>query len=81
VLLFWVGFFDDSWQNALTHLTFRHTHGADHTLALITGCLSLVIFTILSPIGYWGSKGDRWLAALLAIVPACVILLTALSLL
>jgi len=80
-LLLWVGFCDDSWQNALTRLMSSHRQGADHSMALITGCLSLLIFTILSPIGYWGSRTDRWLAALLATVPACVILLTALSLL
>ena len=78
VLLFWVGFFDISWQNAFIRIA-HHRDSVDSIGALITGSISLFIFTVLFPVAYRGHAADRWLAALLAIVPASVFLLTALG--
>jgi|SRR5215472_746646 len=77
LLLVWVGFFDDSWQNAFMRMA--HGHRDPSMAALITGSISLLIFTVLFPVAYRGRTADRWLAALLALVPSSLFLLTALG--
>ena len=79
VLLVWVGFVDASWQNAFIRIAHHHGDPIDSIGALITGSISLFIFTVLFPVAYRGQAADRWLAALLAVVPSSVFLLTALG--
>ncbi len=79
VLLAWVGFVDGSWQSAFIRSVHPHPDPLDSVGALITGSISLLIFAVLFPVAYRGQTADRWLAALLAVVPSSIFLLTALG--
>src|SRR5436190_13022110 len=80
VLIIWAAFFDDSWKNAFPYPGLRGRYPTDSLSALMTMAISFVIVAILFPVVCRGPKSDRWLVAILAIVPLAVVFLTAIGL-